>query len=99
MSNVLLIRVYQSVTEIQMTNGSVVIAWGWINHESCNTMGYNTTFLLCFITVILTLAEKIFLTPLLSPNMYTCTYMNRAPLLILVSLNSGCRGNFSVAVD
>ena len=52
---------------------------GWINHESYNTMGYNTTFLLCFITVILTLAEKIFLTPPLSPNMYTCTYMNRAP--------------------
>ena len=34
------------MTEIQMTNGSVVIAWGWIIHESCNTMSYNTTFLL-----------------------------------------------------
>ena len=66
-NNVLLIGVYQSMTEIQMTNGSVVIAWGWIHHESCNTMGYNTTFLLCFITVILTIAEKIFRTPPLSP--------------------------------
>ena len=48
-NDVLLIGAYQSMTEIQMTNGSMVLAWGWINHESCNTMGYNTTFLLFFL--------------------------------------------------
>ena len=83
MNNVLLIGVYQSITE--MTYGGVVIAWGWIYHESCNTMGYNTTFLLCFITVILTPAEKIFLTHPLSSNMYTCTYMNLVPPLLWVA--------------
>ena len=52
---------------------------GGVNHESSNAMGYNTTFFLCFLTFILTLAEKIFLTPPLSPTHISCSDLLHEP--------------------